>query len=580
VHRLAQILEVPIAQARGKVPDDAVWHCVVRAAPDDPDMGADAWQAIAAELMHRTGLSEYGEEDKGVRWVAVHHGDNHIHIVAVLARMDGRPVRLHGDWYRIAEAMAWAEKTYGLTPVARGGPRGTAERRPTRAEAEKAARELKKAGRSGRPVPTRTTLRRLVEQAAAAARTEAEFFDGLAARGVAVRLRHSTIEPAEVTGYAVGLRSDTTGADNGPVWFGGGKLAPDLTLPRLRTRWPSGTSRLTGRAMSGPTARVVLTREALRAARASRTENQFFTELDQAGLLVRLRSDATGVDRLVDYAVTLPGMADRARQPVWFGGGTLAPALRLGELRARWHTGRTGAPPGADMFAGIDAGQIYAHAAAVAQQAAAEIATARSGRADIAYAAADLLIAAAEATGSPELRQASEGLRRAARAPWSRSATPSRDGAMLRTAAYLLAGCVPVRQRTATRRALIIGLVGLAHAVARLRAAQQRKLQADAARSAVAHLTAVGGPSWGATPTALPAAMNRPPRTRGAILAPSPWIRTRQSRLRDQSCIRSIIRGDRSSLGCQGCCLLWLARSGQLAGRDRLLGHADPGPGW
>ena len=66
---------------------------------------------IAAELMHRTGLSEYGEEDKGVRWVAVHHGDNHIHIVATLARMDGRPVRLHGDWYRIEEAMAWAEKS-------------------------------------------------------------------------------------------------------------------------------------------------------------------------------------------------------------------------------------------------------------------------------------------------------------------------------------------------------------------------------------------------------------------------------------------------------------------------------------
>lgn len=180
--------------------------------------------------------------------------------------MDGRPVRLDGDWYRIAEAMAWAEKTYGLTPVARGGPRGTAERRATRAEAEQAAREHKKAGRAGRPVPTRTVLRRLVERAAAAARTETEFFGGLAARGVAVRLRYSTIQPAEVTGYAVGLRSDTTGADNGPVWFGGGKLAPDLTLPRLRTRWSSGTSRLTGRATNGPTVRVVLTREVLRAA--------------------------------------------------------------------------------------------------------------------------------------------------------------------------------------------------------------------------------------------------------------------------------------------------------------------------
>ena len=79
----------------------------------------------------------------------------------------------------VAEAMAWAEKTYGLTQVARGGPRGTAERRATRAETEKASREYKKAGRVGQPVPTRTRLRRLVEQAAAGARTEIEFFDAL-----------------------------------------------------------------------------------------------------------------------------------------------------------------------------------------------------------------------------------------------------------------------------------------------------------------------------------------------------------------------------------------------------------------
>lgn len=528
VYRLAQILEVPIALAYGKVPDDAVWHCVLRAAPGDPDMGPSAWQAITAELMHRIGLSEYGEEDKGVRWVAVHHGDNHVHIVAVLARMDGRPVRLHGDWYRIAEAMAWAEKTYGLTPVARGGPRGTAERRATRAETEKASREYEKAGRTGQPVPTRTRLRRLVEQAAACARTETEFFNGLAARGVAVRFRYSTLQSADVTGYAVGLRSDTTGANNGPVWFGGGKLAPDLTLPRLRTRWSTGTSRLTGRAMSSATARVVLAREALRAARVSRTEGQFFVELERAGLLVRSRSDPVGTARTTGYAVTLPGLTDRSGQPVWFGGGTLTPALRLGELRARWPEGRTGASPGADMFAGVDVGQIYAHAVAVAQLAAAKIGSARSGRADIAYAAADLLIAAAEATGSIELRRAAEGLSRAARAPWSRPTAPSLDGAMLRTAAYLLAGCVPARQRTATRRALISGLVGLAHAVVRLRAAQRRKLQADAARSAVARLAAVGGPTWGAAPAAIPVAMNRILGTKGAIPASSPRIRRRR----------------------------------------------------
>jgi hypothetical protein len=40
----------------------------------------------------------------------------------------------------------------------------------------------------------------------------------------------------EVTGYAVG-RPSHTARDGGVVWYGGGKLAADLTLPKLRARW-------------------------------------------------------------------------------------------------------------------------------------------------------------------------------------------------------------------------------------------------------------------------------------------------------------------------------------------------------
>ena len=49
-----------------------------------------------------------------------------------------------------------------------------------------------------------------------------------------------TASPArvEVTGYAVGLAQHTA-RDGGVIWYGGGKLAPDLTLPKLRARWAS-----------------------------------------------------------------------------------------------------------------------------------------------------------------------------------------------------------------------------------------------------------------------------------------------------------------------------------------------------
>src|SRR6516225_8934260 len=135
--RLTGLLEQPLALLGEDAPAKPVWPCAVRAAPGDPDLGDGAWMRIAAEIMHRTGLSRYGEEGKGVRWIAVHHGQNHIHIAATLARQDGRRARLDNDWYRIGEAVRDLEKEYGLQVVARADR--TAAKRPTRAEREKAA---------------------------------------------------------------------------------------------------------------------------------------------------------------------------------------------------------------------------------------------------------------------------------------------------------------------------------------------------------------------------------------------------------------------------------------------------------
>jgi hypothetical protein len=85
--------------------------------------------------------------------------------------------------------------------------------------------------------PARTTLRRAVYTAAAGADSEQDFFGRLEGAGLLVRKRFSQRDPGQVTGYAVARR----GHENGqgvPVWFGGGKLAADLTLPKLRKRWP------------------------------------------------------------------------------------------------------------------------------------------------------------------------------------------------------------------------------------------------------------------------------------------------------------------------------------------------------
>jgi HPt (histidine-containing phosphotransfer) domain-containing protein len=204
-----------------------VWHCSMRAAPTDKMLSDEEWAQIACDVMHRTGLSPFGHEDDAVRWVAIRHGDDHIHLVAMLARQDGRRPHFRNDRYRVRDACLAAEQRYGLQRTAPGDR--TAARRAARAESEKATRR-------GLEEAPRVTLRRQVSTASATAANELEFFARLRQSGALVRTRSSTRNTGEITGYAVALPGDTTKAGE-PVWYGGGKLAADLTLPKLRRRW-------------------------------------------------------------------------------------------------------------------------------------------------------------------------------------------------------------------------------------------------------------------------------------------------------------------------------------------------------
>jgi hypothetical protein len=153
----------------------------MRAAPEGRLLSDDEWAQVARDVMHRTGLSPEGQEDDAVRWIAVRHGDDHIHIVTMLARQDGRRPRLSNDRYRVREACRAAEERYGLRRPAPGDR--TAAPPPSRAESEKATR-------NGRTEPPRVTLRRAVSHAAAAAGSEEEFF---------TLLRDSACWPAPAT---------------------------------------------------------------------------------------------------------------------------------------------------------------------------------------------------------------------------------------------------------------------------------------------------------------------------------------------------------------------------------------------
>jgi hypothetical protein len=90
---------------------------------------------------------------------------------------------------------------------------------------------------------------------------------------VLVRLRHSTTDPGQLSGYAVGLARHTA-KDGGVIWYGGGKLAADLTLPKLRARRqpPAGNDPFSAAELPASAVRAVLRNKVTTAARQVRND--------------------------------------------------------------------------------------------------------------------------------------------------------------------------------------------------------------------------------------------------------------------------------------------------------------------
>ncbi|MFE1289316.1 relaxase/mobilization nuclease domain-containing protein [Streptomyces sp. NPDC058751] len=219
-HLLDQTLSLLEADQR---PDKHVWHCSVRAAPDDPILSDEQWGDIARRMVAATGIDP--GDGAGCRWAAVRHADDHIHIVATLVREDGRRPDHHRSGKRAQTECRLIEKELGLRQVAAGD--GTAAKRATSAERHKADRE-------GRDRPARDELRETVRRAVAGAGGEEEFFDRLAAAGLLIRKR---VAPSgNLLGYKVALPDDRN-SEKEPVFYAGSTLAPDLSLPRIRERW-------------------------------------------------------------------------------------------------------------------------------------------------------------------------------------------------------------------------------------------------------------------------------------------------------------------------------------------------------
>ncbi|MGV9424439.1 relaxase/mobilization nuclease domain-containing protein [Streptomyces sp. NPDC003656] len=224
--QLARHLDAPVRLRNsefGKQVADHVWHCPVRAAPEDRHLSDAEWAEIAERIVEAAGIAPAGD-DLGCRWIAVRHADDHIHILATTVREDGRRPKLHDSGLRVGDACRQIEKDYGLRQLEKGDR--TADRRPTQAE-------MHKAKRLGWQETSREWLQRSIRAAIPHAGNAEELLAYLEADGIAVKPRRGP--SGDLLGYAVGRPGDVNN-DGEQIYHPGGKIAPDLSLPKLKAR--------------------------------------------------------------------------------------------------------------------------------------------------------------------------------------------------------------------------------------------------------------------------------------------------------------------------------------------------------
>lgn len=212
-----------------------VWHCSLSLSADEGLLSDEQWQAIANDFIESMGFGvDSGKAE--CRWVAIRHGvskngNDHVHLAVSLVRADGTKASTHNDFVRSQKACRELEEKYGLAITGdRAAELGTRGVSP-------AAREA--AQSRGAAEPDSVRLSRMIRASAATAENEAEFVRRARRSGLLIRPRFAKGRDDVVEGYSVALRP--VGA-NPVVWHGGGKLARDLTLPRLRTEWPDSIS--------------------------------------------------------------------------------------------------------------------------------------------------------------------------------------------------------------------------------------------------------------------------------------------------------------------------------------------------
>ncbi|WP_258071127.1 relaxase/mobilization nuclease domain-containing protein [Pseudoclavibacter sp. RFBG4] len=265
--QIAHYLDQPRQVYETEVNGGHVWHASLSLRADEREVTDAEWGQIAEEFVREMGFDDHEGTKAPCRWVAIRHGvstngNDHIHIAVNLVCEDGTKAPIHNDYYRAQQVARALETKHGLEELesmrqeratrgydpaereaqARSRARARHERERTNGDPKSPGWEAlsgddrrTKIAAELRTDQPRYLLSLRVRGAAAASQDEGEFVRRMRRVGLLVRPRFADGRTDVVTGYSVAARP-TYGER--PIWYGGGQLGRDLTLPRLRAEWP------------------------------------------------------------------------------------------------------------------------------------------------------------------------------------------------------------------------------------------------------------------------------------------------------------------------------------------------------
>lgn len=264
---LARHLEQPRKVHGVDVSRGHVWHCSLSLRAEEGALSDQQWGDIARDFVAGMEFDDQEGTRAPCRWAAVRHGvsengNDHVHLVVNLVREDGTKANVHRDFARAQatvralevkhgleqlESVAAQRSTRGYHPAereaqARGRARGRWEYERREGLHDGPAWESLDGGRRQgliaaqmREDQPRDALAVKVRAAGSTSDSEAEFVRRLRGHGLIARPRYAAGREDVVTGYKVAERPRH---GERPIWYGGNRLARDLSLVRLRERWP------------------------------------------------------------------------------------------------------------------------------------------------------------------------------------------------------------------------------------------------------------------------------------------------------------------------------------------------------